>query len=273
MTKLTVGFNPSVSLILILMFTACNAQTQTGFFQRQVTIDSTEYCYQVFVPKAYTPEKKWPIILFLHGAGERGSDCQRQTEVGLGPSIREQRDTFPAIVVMPQVPARQLWVGRLEQMALEALSQTQQEFNTDSTRIYLTGLSMGGYGSWYLTAHNPGKFAAVVPVAGGILPPSRRRPFPPEVMALVPKEKPYETIARRIGSTPVWIFHGSDDPRVPVTESRRMYAALQAVGGNVRYTEYPGVGHNSWDRAYAEPELFEWMLAQRLQVHSGEAGR
>ncbi|MFQ5627315.1 MAG: prolyl oligopeptidase family serine peptidase, partial [bacterium] len=205
-----------------------------------------------------------PVILFLHGLGEGGSDCSAQTEVGIGPAIRRQIDTFPAIVVFPQAPRWTLWIGEKEAMALKALKQTMTEFNTDPARVYLTGLSLGGYGTWYLAAHNPNKFAALAPVAGGILPPQRRRGFPPEIMKIVPKEKPYETIARQIGKTPVWIFHGADDPRVPASESRNMHEALQATGGNVKFTEYPGVEHNSWDRAYAEPGFFEWLFRQNL---------
>ncbi|MFQ5632893.1 MAG: prolyl oligopeptidase family serine peptidase [bacterium] len=253
-------------LLILLSSTVYAQQPETGFLKRSVTIDSNDYCYQVFVPKAYTPMKKWPVILFLHGLGEGGADCSVQTEVGIGPAIRRQIGVFPAIVVFPQAPRWSLWIGALETMALKALEQTIAEFNTDPTRVYLTGLSLGGYGAWYLAAHHPNKFAALAPVAGGILPPQRRRAFPPEIMAIVPKEKPYETIARQIGKTPVWIFHGAEDPRVPASESRTMHEALKATGGNVRYTEYPGVAHNSWDKAYAEPGFFEWLFLQRLHV-------
>lgn len=259
-----------IFLLAILASTAFAQQTETGFAKREVTIDTTTYCYQVFVPQAYTAEKKWPVILFLHGFGEGGTDCSAQTEVGLGPAILRQAEEFPAIVVFPQTPRRSLWIGEKEAMAMKALEQTIDEFSTDPARVYLTGLSLGGYGTWYLAVHYPNKFAAIAPVCGGILPPQRRRAFPPEIMAIVPKEKPYETIAKQVGKTPVWIFHGSDDPRVPVEESRQMYQALQAAGGIVKYTEYPGVLHNSWDNAYAEPGFFEWLFSQKLQVISAQ---
>jgi predicted peptidase len=257
-------------LLTILINTVFAQQNETGFVKREVTVDSTTYCYQVFIPQSYSAEEKWPVILFLHGFGEGGTDCIAQTEVGLGPAILRQVETFPAIVVFPQAPRWTLWVDEKETMALKALEQTIAEFNTDPTRVYLTGHSLGGYGTWYLAAHHPNKFAALAPVAGGILPPQRRRAFPPEIMAIVPKEKPYETIAKQIGKTPVWIFHGADDRRVPPDESRRMNKALQAVGGIVKYTEYRGVAHNSWDKAYAEPGFFEWLFAQKLNASTSE---
>jgi predicted peptidase len=120
---------------------------------------------------------------------------------------------------------------------------------------------MGGYGTWSLASKNPGKFAAIAPVCGGIRPPALRAV--PAATPVPEGKDPYRTAAEKIGQTPVWIFHGSADPAVPTDESRKMNEALKAAGGNVKYTEYEGVGHNSWDRAYAEPELMTWMLAQR----------
>ena len=236
----------------------------TGFIQRHVTLAKNEYCYQVFVPKNFSAQKKWPVILFLHGAGERGDDCNAPTEIGLGPVLRKQSASFPSIVVMPQCRSREIWFGEMEQYALQALDQTIVEFNGDRERVYLTGLSMGGYGTYYLAAHHPKKFAALMPICGGVVPP-RNFPFPPHVAEQVPRDKPYETIAKKIGKTPVWIFHGEADPTIPVSESRSMAAALRGLGGVVKYTEYAGVEHNSWDRAYAEPEWLNWLLAQRLK--------
>ena len=251
-------------LALLIASAACVQAQETGFVKRQLTFQDTEICYQVFVPPGYSADKAWPVILFLHGAGERGIDCDEQTAVGLGPAVRKQMQDFPAIVVFPQAPPRSLWIGPMEEMALATLQQTKAEFNVDTTRIYLTGLSLGGYGTWYLAAHNPGLFAAIAPVCGGVTPPRMRYGLPPEIMAFIPKEKPYETIAEKIGKTPVWIFHGDADRRIPVTESRNMHEALKAAGGDVRYTEYPGVPHNSWDHAYAETGFYEWPFAQRL---------
>jgi predicted peptidase len=140
-----------------------------------------------------------------------------------------------------------------------------KEFNGDRDRLYLTGLSMGGYGAWSLAAKYPGKFAAIVPVCGGIRPPAAV-PIPEAAKMADLSVDPYAATARSIGKTPVWIFHGGADPVVPPEESRKMNEALLAAGGNVKYTEYEKVGHNSWDKAYAEPELMPWMLGYRLKA-------
>jgi len=253
-------------MIMFIMMALLSPQSSiaTSFLQRKATIAKKEYCYQVFVPKNFTPKQKWPVLLFLHGAGERGGDCSAQTEVGLGPLLQQQRNTFPGIVVLPQCRPREVWLGEMERYALQALEQTVVEFNGDRSRLYLTGLSMGGYGTFYIAARNPNKFAALMPICGGVVPPPTF-PFPQHVAQHVPHDKPYETIAKQLGKTPVWIFHGDADRTIPVTESRNMAAALRALGGNVKYTEYAGVGHNSWDRAYAEKDWLPWMLAQRLR--------
>ncbi len=250
-------------LALISFMAACSSLPTSGLQQRKVTLGKNEYCYQIFLPKNFTPKQKWPVILFLHGAGERGSDCNAQTEIGLGRVLAQQRETFPAIVVMPQCRSREVWFGEMEQYALQALEQTIVAFNGDRSRIYLTGLSMGGYGTFYIAARNPNTFAALLPICGGVVPPPMF-PFPPHVQAHLPRSKPYETIAKQLGKTPVWIFHGDADPTIPVSESRNMAAALRALGNNVKYTEYAGVEHNSWDRAYAEKEWLPWVLKQKL---------
>ena len=132
----------------------------------------------------------------------------------------------------------------MESVALKALGETIREFNGDPHRIYLTGLSMGGYGTWRLGANHPGRFAALVPICGGIRPPPRIR-LPRGSSLTPPPGDPYAATAKKIGKTPVWVFHGDTDPTVPVTESRKMVEALKSAGGNVMYTEYEGVGHNS----------------------------
>jgi predicted peptidase len=229
----------------------------TGFLDRTVTVAGAEYKYQVFVPDTWTKKKKWPVILFLHGAGERGDDGLIQTEVGIGTAIRRDRSRVPAIVVMPQCRKDAWWTdSAMGDVAMAALEQAQKEFNGDPARIYLTGLSMGGYGTWYLAGKYPGKFAALAPICGGILMPDKARAQSPD------DNSPYIEAAKKIGRAPVWIFHGGDDPVVPVSESRRMAAAMRLLEGEVRYSEYPGVGHNSWEKAYAEAELFPWMLSK-----------
>ncbi len=233
-------------------------RVETGFLDRTVTIAGAAYSYQVYVPRAYDPDSAWPVILFLHGAGERGADGLIQTEVGLGPAIRRYPERYPAIVVFPQAPAESLWQGVPAQMAMAALEQTIQEYNTAARRLYLTGLSMGGHGSWYLSYHYPNRFAAVVPICGWVT----GAPFFEPVLPGVPQ--PRTVLARRLGATRVWVFHGESDEVVPVVESSAMFDALQAAGGRVRYTELPGIGHNSWDAAYGSPSFATWLLEQRL---------
>jgi predicted peptidase len=235
---------------------------ETGFLDRTVTVSGKVYKYQVFVPDNWASSKKRPIILFLHGAGERGEDGLAQTEVGIGRAIRLDRSRFPAVVVMPQCLKEHWWTqSPMDDVAIKSLEAATKEFHGDTQRTYLTGLSMGGYGTWYLAAKYPGRFAALVPICGGVLMPDVSRKQPPDDL------KPYADAAKKVGgSTPVWIFHGGADSVVPVEESRRMNDAMKALGGEVHYTEYPGVNHNSWDKAYAEPELFTWMLSKSTSV-------
>ncbi len=248
----------------ILAGPALARRHETGFLNRTVTVDKTEYRYQVYVPTNWSSKQKWPVILFLHGAGERGDDGLVQTEVGIGTVIRRHRDRFSCIVVLPQCRKGVWWTEpAMEAQVLKALDQTLKEFKGDPQRVYLTGLSMGGYGTWATAAKYPGKFAALVPICGGIRLPARVRNAP-GMLVVDESSDPYAGTAQKIGKTPVWVFHGEADPTVPVTESRKIVEALKAAGGNVRYNEYEGVGHNSWDKAYAEPDLFPWLLSQRL---------
>ena len=236
------------------------------FQNRAITLGAIEYRFRVFAPKGWSEKKKWPVILFLHGAGERGDDNVAQIRVGIGPAILRQEATFPFVVVLPQCPRNRWWTEPdMQALALKALDQTVKEFKGDSKRTYLTGLSMGGYGSWAIVAKNPARFAALAIVCGGVRPPPGLS-LPKEAAAQMTATDPYGAVAAKIGKTPVWVFHGDADPAVPVTESRKMVEALKAAGANVRYNEYEGVGHNSWDRAYAESEIFTWMLAQKLKA-------
>lgn len=156
--------------------------------------------------------------------------------------------------------------AKMEAMALAALDRSVREFNGDTQRLYLTGLSMGGYGTWTIARNHPGKFAAYAPICGGVVIPERLRQAMPSMNLPDEGVDLYALTAKSVGSTPVWIFHGDADPVVPVEGSRKMNEALKAAGGNVKYTEYPGVKHDSWVKAYAEPELMTWMLAQKLET-------
>jgi predicted peptidase len=235
-------------------------EIQTGFLDRVVTVSHQDYRYQVYVPRAYRPEDRWPVILFLHGAGERGEDGLLQTVVGLGDAIRRDPARFPALVVFPQAPHDSLWAGLPAEAAMSALDAVMAEFSADPDRVYLTGISMGGNGSWYLAYRHPDRFAAVVPICGWV---GAHPRFP--AAAVVPEAdgEPFAALARRLAGVPVWIFHGDADPAVPVDQSRRAAAALEAAGADVTYTELPGVGHNSWDPAYRSEELSRWLFQQR----------
>ena len=242
---------------------------ETGFLDRSITVQGTTYKYQVFVPDTWTPHQQWPVILFLHGAGERGDDGLQQTDVGIGTAIRSDRSVIPAIVVMPQCRPGVWWMQPpMDDLAIASLNAAIKEFHGDIRRTYLTGLSMGGYGTWYLAEKYPGRFAALIVICGGIRPPAATLKAHPELAKWTPADDPksYADAAAKVGNTPVWIFHGADDDIVPVSESQRMYAAMKAIGSDVHYTEFPGIRHDSWDKAYDEPKLFPWLFSKSLEV-------
>jgi predicted peptidase len=234
------------------------AQKPTGFLDRTVTVDGVSHRYQVYLPAEYSPGRRWPVILFLHGSGERGTDGLLQTGVGLGAAIRGHAERWPAIVVFPQAPPEQRWHGKVAHLALATLDRTLQEFSTDADRVYLVGISAGGNGVWNLAYRYPERFAALVAVCGWVMPTAERRE------AIVPSDsgRPYPVIAGRIRSLPTWIWHGAADGVVPVEESRHMAGALRSAGAPVTYTELPGVGHDVWTPAFDSPELPRWLLAQ-----------
>ncbi len=230
-------------VVLTTPLAASAAETKTGFLDKEIkNADGAVSKYVVFVPADYDGKTEYPIILFLHGAGETKGGTKMPVEVGLGPVVKKQEKTFPYIVVIPQSEKR-TWQAASDdgKRALKMLEATQKEYKTDAKRIYLTGLSMGGYGTWSLAAAYPDKWAAIVPVCGGGN----------------PKD------AEKIKDIPCWNFHGDKDTAVPVTKSRDMIKALEAAGGKPKYTEYPGVGHNSWDAAYGDKELWVWMAEHK----------
>jgi predicted peptidase len=254
----------SLPVVALLLAPALGAaqRVETGFLDRTVSVRGTPYHYQVYVPTEYAAgTQRWPVILFLHGAGERGSDGLLQTNVGLAAAIRATPSRYPAIVVIPQVPKDSLWIGGPADAAVAALDATLAEFRGDPDRIYLTGLSMGGNGTWNVAYRYPERFAAVAPICSFIT------PFPRlgGSRAIVPADsgEAFAAIARRLRRVPTWVFHGEIDPVVPVAESRRIVEALKTAGGDVRYTEFLGGGHNVWDGVYASPQFQEWLFAQR----------
>lgn len=218
----------------------------TGFLTRTFTNpDGTTSPYVVFVPHDYDGKKDYPVILFLHGAGETklpNKTGKQPVEVGIGPAIKKRERTFPFVVVIPQAEGFGWQAGSANaQRALAILDQVLKDFRIDPKRQYLTGLSMGGMGTWSLAAAHPDRFAAIVPICG------RGDP----------------KTADKLKDLPCWAFHGEADTVVPPEGSRQMIEAIKKAGGNPKYTEYPKVGHNSWDRAYATDELYAWLLEQR----------
>ncbi len=210
------------------------SRTYTGRFGRDVP-------YMIFVPHSFTGMTAVPVIFFLHGAAESGTDGMRQITVGLGPHIARQEVGFPFLALFPQSRRGGWRAGSADaERAVEMIDQVRAEYNIDADRIHLTGISMGGYGVWSLAVAYPERWASIVPVCGG--------------------GDPGE--AARIKDIPCWCFHGEADDVVPVERSREMVEALRAAGGTPRYTEFSGVGHNSWDPAYSTPELYDWWAEQ-----------
>jgi predicted peptidase len=223
----------------------------TGFLDRVYKdADEKEAKYVLFVPEDYKGDKPYPLILFLHGAGETGTDGKKPSQVGIGPAIKKQQQTFPCSTIFPQSQKR-TWSADSDdgKRALAILAEVEKEYKIDPKRVYLTGLSMGGFGTWSLAAKYPDRWAAIVPICGG-----------DALRGGVDLKR-----AAKIKDIPCWVFHGDADPAVPVQKSRDMVEALKAAGGHPKYDEYPGVGHNSWDKAYGTPELYEWLLKQHLK--------
>jgi predicted peptidase len=198
--------------------------------------------YLLFLPEDYgaDPHKKWPLLLFLHGLGETGDDLEMLKMHGI-PKVVEEWDDFPFITVSPQCPYRSCWMSEADTLNA-LLDDVVETYAVDAERVYLTGLSMGGYGTWHLATQYPDRFAAVVPIAGG--------GDPDQVCALK--------------DVPIWAFHGAKDDVVYPEESKKMVNALEACGGNVQFTLYPDAYHNSWTQTYENPELYQWLLKHSL---------
>jgi len=235
---------------------------ETGFLNRRIDFRGTTYKFQVYLPEEFRRDdrKPWPIILFLHGRGERGAEGMWQTQNGLPVQVRDHPERWPFIIVMPQCTFPNFWTDpEMLAMAIATLDQEQAEFHADPDRTYLTGLSMGGYGAWELAKMYPKRWAAIAIMSGGIF--WSYNPERWQESATLPAE-----YARPLGRTPIWLFHGSDDTTVPEKESELMYSALKANNGNVRLWIYQGYHHDSWTRAYNEPELPHWLLTNRIST-------
>ncbi len=208
-------------------------------FEKAVT--KTLSCdYLLFLPESYGEEdKSWPLMLFLHGAGERGTNLELVKKHG-PPKIAEGKKDFPFIVVSPQCPTEQWWDENLD-VLINLLDDIVAKYDVDDERIYLTGLSMGGYGTWALASRHPDRFAAIVPICGG---------------GTLP-------MAYGLAGIPIWAFHGAKDQVVPVIESEQMVDLINRRGGNAKLTIYPEAGHDSWTETYDNQELYDWLLKHR----------
>ena len=201
-------------------------------------IEQGEYRYLLFLPDGYgESELEWPLILFLHGAGERGNDLELVKKHG-PPKIVETDKEFGFVVVSPQCPREQWWSNDKLKLLLDEVTA---KYNVDEKRIYLTGLSMGGKGTWDLACAYPDRFAAIAPVCGWGDP-----------------EK-----ASNIKNMPIWAFHGAEDKAVPISKDQVMVDAVKACGGNVKFTIYPDTGHDCWTVTYENNELYDWFLKHR----------
>jgi predicted peptidase len=206
---------------------------KTGFVDKTFkNADGTTSPYVVFVPHNYDGTKEYPVILFLHGAG---------VEVGIGPAIKTREKNFPFITVIPQAETRGWQAdGSNGKRAVAMLDEVMKEYKIDPKRQYLTGLSMGGSGTWSLAAAHPDRWAAIAPICFGGNP----------------------ATAEKIKDIPCWCFLGDQDSKQLVEGTRAMVAALEKAGGKPRFTEYKWVGHDSWDPAYATNQLYAWLLQQ-----------
>lgn len=225
-----------------------HAPARGWLFQNWTDADGV-HIHGLFVPRTGPPPGGWPLLVFLHGAGERGRDGVAPTEVGLGPAIERQESSFPFVVVFPQceaedvTPPRWCWLAETadSRRALAIVDHIVASLTIDADRVSLAGMSMGGFGVWSWAAADPSRWAALVPICGGGEPAN----------------------AGILKDVPVWAFHGDLDDVVLPDHSRDMVAALQAVGGSPRYTEFERCNHNSWDPAFATAELFPWLASQR----------
>ena len=206
----------------------------------RVVSQTYETDYLIYLPEDYeTTSQEWPLVLFLHGAGERGSDIEFVKRNG-PPRIIEEGHQFPFILVSPQCPERESWDNKL---LITLLDEIESEYNVDKSRVYLTGLSMGGHATWSLAIQNPERFAAIIPVCA--------RGYSQDVYVLK--------------DVPVWAFHGAKDDIVAIEDGKKMVDALEQAGGSVKFTIYPEANHDSWTETYNNPEVYEWLLSHSLE--------
>ena len=208
-------------------------------FKKEITV-TMELDYLLYLPEDFLKGDKYPLVLFLHGAGERGDNIELVKKHGLPKLINEGRN-FPFIVISPQCPEGSWWNNNINQLK-ELLADIKSKYPVDENRIYLTGLSMGGYGTWELAISYPEHFAAILPICGGVV---------------------SKWFIHKTKDIPCWIFHGEKDKVVPVSEAYSAEKMLKECGSSVKLTIYPEAGHDSWSATYENPEIYKWMLEQK----------
>ncbi|MBN2138059.1 MAG: prolyl oligopeptidase family serine peptidase [Sedimentisphaerales bacterium] len=214
-------------------------QQQAQAFEKTIT-KQLGIDYLLYLPKGYgEKEQEWPLMMFLHGAGERGDDLNK-VKVHGPPKLAEGGKDLGFIIVSPQCPRDDWWTEKTE-VLINLLDEIEERYDVDASRVYLTGLSMGGYGTWTLGSAYPERFAAIVPICGG--------------------GKRFS--GWRLKDVPVWAFHGGKDNVVPLSESEDMVKAVKQAGGDAKLTVYPDAGHDSWTATYDDPALYEWLLEHR----------
>jgi len=213
----------------------------TAKLNRQITLNMD---YLLYLPEEYGKEKKlWPVMLFLHGTGERGSNLNKVKTHG-PPKLIAEGKKFPFIVVSPQCPLGNYWPNMTETV-MALIDEIIEKYDVDESRIYMTGLSMGGYGTWTIACTFPDRFAAIAPICGAGQP----------------------ILAYKLKLTPVWAFHGDEDPTVDPEESRKMVDRVNEADGNAKLTMYKTVAHDSWTKTYENDELYDWFLQHQNMVH------
>jgi predicted peptidase len=229
-----------ISIFLYCSVGAAGMGTKKEHFKKDVAI-SADIKYLLNLPKDYNSTgTPFPLIVYLHGIGDCGDDLDKVKVHGLA-KVADTDSNFPFVVISPQCPANTWWSDHIE--SLKALiDEVKSKYNIDKSRVYLTGLSMGGFGTWALAAKYPEDFAAIAPICGG----GELR------LAIFGRYK-----------MPVWVFHGAKDSVIPVQRSQEMVDAIKKAGGDVQFTIYPELGHNCWDTAYANAELYKWLLSHK----------
>lgn len=217
-----------------------DGEFEPRMFHRTHAVGTEQRCYVVYVPDGYTPDQAWPLIVFWHGKGESGWDGRAHTQVGIGQALRDRPQIYPCLVLMPQLG----WLGDFDTWNTQfdaAIADVQTRYSVDPSRIYITGLSFGGKGTWQYAAKRPGRFAAAVPIAATSLD---------------------DVYAPTLLELPIWTFHGTRDPVAPIRDVRRLVGQIDEAGGDIRYTEFAGATHFVWDFVYYDPAVIDWLLAQ-----------